>query len=101
LESDLEDFNFLLEESKKIKQEQAQLMFSVADYIVYKTAQVDGDEFWLKANEIRRMFTEEKLGNVGTLANQQLDSTLLLQYMIERKETGIDYKAFLKSRNLI
>jgi len=107
LESNIQDYSTLIDNYKQIKQEEAQFWFSLADYIILKTAQTaeesDRKTIWKQADEIRNIFTGEKTTNNELVDNAiQLDPMFITEFMtLKQSNPKITYSEFVKSKNLI
>ena len=97
LETSPEDFVELIDTYKLIRQEQAQLMFCIADYIVLKTAQTEDQSQaksnWSRANEIRQLFTGEKSQTTNNLGGEELT----IDQILELQRSGKTFKEYIQS----
>jgi hypothetical protein len=97
LEASVPETQILTNVYNQNRQEQAQLYFSVADYIIYKlsdykdeSAQSSG---WKLANEIRQQFTGENLEDSSL--GQGLTAEQSLQYLELRDQSGISFEEYV------
>jgi hypothetical protein len=97
LESGLEEAQTIVESYNENNQEQAQLYFSVADYIVAKTSNYENESArntaWDWANDVRRRYTGESTQNPNL--GQELTADQALQFLELKDQTGISFAEYV------
>jgi hypothetical protein len=97
LEASIPEVQILTDVYTKNKQEQAELYFSIADYIVAKTSSYENESArntaWEWANDVRRKYTGESTQNPNL--GQELTADQALQFLELRDQTGISFAEYV------
>lgn len=98
MNTDIDEFQLLIEENLKSKQEQALILLSIVDYYLLKSAQTENDsdrqKNWDNASEIRSALTGEKLIQTrNTLGGDEMTVEQIVAY----QQSGLTFAEFIKN----